>query len=152
MDERRDKIVGRRLIDRQLEFFKLRILPDKSALLPKKRRTRCLKILDVHARQLQQLLSILQNQRDDTTAVTGSDNRHQPLGRHFSEVDWEIGHHQHPIRLSHLARRLIVLLDRFELVAEVFWMTFSMCCVMSDSRWSIWADSVQMRLVTNDSS
>ncbi len=41
------------------------------------------------------------------------------MRRALGEIGGEIGHHQHPVRLGHLPGKLVILLDRLELVAQI---------------------------------
>ena len=59
-------------------------------------------------------LGIDAQQREDAAAGAAGDDALQAVGGRLGEIGGEIGHHQHAVRLGHLARRAVVLLDRLE--------------------------------------
>ena len=69
---------------------------------------------------MRQLLTAVDTDQgvDPTTGSAGGD-ADQPADGGVAEIDRKIGHHQHLVRLGHLAGVLVVLLDRFELVPQV---------------------------------
>ena len=72
----------------------------------------------------------------------------QSLGGRLAKIARKIGHGQNPIRLGHLAGKLIVVLIEANRCAGRPG-SFSMWPVRSASRWSMWLLSVQMRLDTS---
>ena len=108
---------GRRL-DGQRQPAQLLVLPGKPVTNPCQAVGVLSKIFEIEV--VRQLLMAVDTDQgvDPATSPTGGD-ADQPANGGVAEVDREVGHHQHLVRLGHLAGILVVLLDRLELVPQV---------------------------------
>ena len=107
-----------RSVEHKRDVFQPRVFPDKTFVLPQQVNAVRIEVFEAEAvRHFRSRVDGHQRMHAASGAA-GNNARQSPRGR-LGEIGREIRHHQHAIGLGHLAGKLVVLLDRLELVAKV---------------------------------
>ena len=94
------------------------MLPDELRLVPTQDQGLRLQVGQIEMAGKRQLRVDAQQHEHAAAGAAGHDAL-QPLRGRFREIGGKVGHHQHAVRLGHLAGKRVVLLDRLELLAQV---------------------------------